>query len=149
MSTVPQTSAACPCARKNTETVPYTTPTRAYGLIIDQTSLRKWTMAFHEKILGEDLSKLPPQEAEEELQLTMFASFTTIPSLVYEQFPRIPRLHRRLILMNGARGTYLLVLQDNSSEAALNAVIDPSDVEGVRKMLDLGDQKPKWYGIPR
>ncbi len=43
----------------------------------------------------------------------------------------------------------MLVLKDNGSEAALNAVIDPSDVEGVRKMLDLGNQKPRWYGIPQ
>ncbi|KAI0793568.1 hypothetical protein C8Q74DRAFT_1215145 [Fomes fomentarius] len=145
MSTVP---AACPCARKNTETVPRTTPTRAYGLIIDQASLRKWTMALHEETYGQDLSKLPPQEAEHELKLTMFASFHMMPEAVYQQFPRIPRLHRRLILMSGAKGTYLLVLKDNGSEAALNAVIDPSDVEGVRKMLDLGNQQPRWYGIP-
>ncbi len=45
---------ALPLHRMNVETVPRTTPTRAYGLIIDQASLRRWTMASHEQILGED-----------------------------------------------------------------------------------------------
>ncbi len=76
-----------------------------------------------------------------------YSSLVFIPRIISSEFPRIPRLHRSLVLMNGVKGTYLLVLKDNSSEDAINTDIYSSDVEGVRKMLDLGDQRPRWYSI--
>ncbi len=90
---------------------------------------------------------MTPEEAEDTITSMTYSAQTIIPMFVYSEFPRIPRLHRNLVLMDGVEGTYLLVLKDNSSEAALDTAIYSSDVEGLRKMLDLGDQRPKWYSI--
>ncbi|TFK89267.1 hypothetical protein K466DRAFT_584754 [Polyporus arcularius HHB13444] len=93
---------------------------------------------------------MTPKQAEEELDSVFGATADMIPTMVYRQFPRIPRqsLRRRLVLMSGANGKWLLVLKDNSSKTMLSTKIEQEDVEGVRKLLDLGEQKPMWYRIP-
>ncbi|KAI0793552.1 hypothetical protein C8Q74DRAFT_1365163 [Fomes fomentarius] len=140
-------STARACARRTVKRAQPTTPDRGYGLIVDQTCLRKWATAFHHRLYGDALSKMTPEEVERAIKSMSYSSLVFIPRIISSEFPRIPRLHRSLILMNGVEGTYLLVLKDNSSEDAINTDIYSSDVEGVRKMLDLGDQRPKWYSI--
>ncbi|KAI0793567.1 hypothetical protein C8Q74DRAFT_1215144 [Fomes fomentarius] len=138
---------ARPRARRTVKRAEPTTPDRGYGLIIDQTCLRKYATALHHRLHGDALSKMTPEQAEQAITSMAYSSTVILPLSIYSEFPRIPRLHRSLVLMNGVQGTYLLVLKDNSSEEALDTAIYSSDVEGVRKMLDLGDQRPKWYSI--
>ncbi|TFY50946.1 hypothetical protein EVG20_g11241 [Dentipellis fragilis] len=51
-----------------------------------------------------------------------------------------------MILFPGGR--YLLVLKDNRSTATRTAQLDPEDVEGIRRKLNLGVQRPKVVSYP-
>ena len=121
---------------------------RAYGFVIDSKCLRHWAKVFYENAYGDGvLSSMTPQKAAEELDSSLYATISMLPNTVYRKFPRIPRVRHRLLLMDPVYGRYLLVLKDNSSHAVLTTKIAPEDVEGVRTMVGLGDQTPKWYFI--
>ncbi|RPD53435.1 hypothetical protein L226DRAFT_563802 [Lentinus tigrinus ALCF2SS1-7] len=123
--------------------------TCGYGFMIDYDCLRHWAKIIYGELFGPDsLSSMTAEEAEKKINAALTLATSVLPRKVYQQFPRIPRLRRRLALMNPAKGSYLLVLRDNSSQAALSAAITPEDLDGVRKMLGLGEQKPKWYRLP-
>ncbi|RPD57785.1 hypothetical protein L226DRAFT_615142 [Lentinus tigrinus ALCF2SS1-7] len=123
--------------------------TCGYGFIIDHDCLRRWAKIIYGELFGPDsLSSMPAEEAEITIQAAYSTTASMIPLKVYKGFPRIPRLRRRLALMNPAQRRYLLVLQDNSSQAALSAAITSEDLDGVRRMLGLGGQKPRWYHLP-
>ncbi|KAI0719181.1 hypothetical protein C8T65DRAFT_725521 [Cerioporus squamosus] len=144
-------SSTCAPPRRAAKIVAHTPPNCAYGFILDEECLRHWTKVYYDEAYGpEVLSSMNPKEADEEIDSVFAATADMIPTMVYKQFPRIPRpnLRRRLVLMSGANGRWLLVLKDNSSQAMLSTKIAPEDVEGVRKLLDLGEQKPMWYRIP-
>ncbi|RPD57789.1 hypothetical protein L226DRAFT_537589 [Lentinus tigrinus ALCF2SS1-7] len=124
--------------------------TRGYGFMLDDGCLRHWAKIIYEEVYGSDiLSKMTAKEAEEAIDLGLAVAPSVILQKVYRQFPRIPRLRRRLALVDPDEGRYVVVLKDNSSQAALSATISPEDVEGVRKMLDLGEQKPRWHYLPQ
>ena len=107
---------------------------------------RFFTTAFYNCIYGGLLATFPPEE-ERKLRGAMKAALCTIPALVYKAHPRIPRLRRRLLLKDYHDRTYLLILKDNLSAAAVKTVIERIDLDGVREMLGLGGQKPKRYPV--
>ncbi|RPD52759.1 hypothetical protein L226DRAFT_564072 [Lentinus tigrinus ALCF2SS1-7] len=123
--------------------------TCGYGFIIDYNCLRHWAKILYGELFGPDaLSSMTSEEAEESIQATLSVAASSIPLKVYKQFPRFPRLRHRLALMHPGQRRYLLVLKDNSSQEVLSTIITPDDLDGVRQMLGLGEQKPKWYRLP-
>ena len=122
-------------------------PTRAYGVLLDEECLLRWGKVIHEQMYGTPLSNLSPEEERRTLLCARIATLSEIAYMVYEAFPNIPPLRRNTILMNDAAGTWLLVFKDNSSHACLHAPLDPEDVKGAKKLLGLQRQAAKWYHV--
>ncbi|RPD52766.1 hypothetical protein L226DRAFT_617758 [Lentinus tigrinus ALCF2SS1-7] len=123
--------------------------TCGYGFIIDYDCLRRWAKVLYGELFGPDaLSSMTSEEAEKKIKTALTLATSVLPRKIYQQFPRIPRLRHRLALMNPGQRRYLLVLKDNSSQKVLSTTITPEDLDGVRKMLGLGEQKPRWYRLP-
>ncbi|RPD57805.1 hypothetical protein L226DRAFT_573505 [Lentinus tigrinus ALCF2SS1-7] len=144
------TSSPCPRAKRVMKISVQPAPaTCGYGFIIDYNCLRHWAKILYGELFGPDaLSSMTTEEAEKSIRASLPVASSSIPRKVYKQFPRIPRLRHRLALISPEQRRYLLVLKDNSSEAALSTTITPEDLDGVRQMLGLGEQKPKWYRLP-
>ncbi|RPD52752.1 hypothetical protein L226DRAFT_541026 [Lentinus tigrinus ALCF2SS1-7] len=143
-------SSSRPRAKRTVKIVVESPATRGYGFMLDDGCLRHWAKIIYEETYGADaLSKMTPKEAEEAIDLGLAVAPSVILHKVYRQFPGIPRLRRRLALVDPDEGKYVVVLKDNGTSAALNMKIAPEDVEGVRKMLDLGEQQPRWHYLPR
>ena len=121
----------------------------AYGFIIDLKCLHHWAKVFHDKAYGpEKLAAMSPEDALEELEVSLGYTSVALQRMVYRALPHIPRLRHRLVLMSPADETWLLVLKDNSSHATITTTITPEDIESVRKLIGLGDQRPLWYRLP-
>ncbi|TFY71593.1 hypothetical protein EVG20_g1428 [Dentipellis fragilis] len=122
--------------------------TRVYAFVIDTERINHWAAIIYEEIHG---VKLPAQTTKDgEIAFSASCSMvpTTLPLKIYREFPSIPRLWHRMILLPNCEG-YLLVLKDNRSTATRTAQLDPDDVEGIKRKLDLGKQRPKWYHVPQ
>lgn len=122
--------------------------TRAFGYILYEDTLRMWAEHYYyEKVHGKKVSSLPPDEREHAIDLMLLATLESLPSKVYTKVPGLPRLQRRLILMDPISTTYLFVLQDNSSAAALNSHVSEEDLVKMAEVLKITDQKPNWYHV--
>ncbi|KAA1469317.1 hypothetical protein DENSPDRAFT_834899 [Dentipellis sp. KUC8613] len=120
--------------------------THVYGFILCRELIERWAMQHCPLPEGLDMSTLSPEEARIERSVTRALACTLLPMTIYREFPRLPSEWYRLVLMDDY-GRYILVLKDNGTVAQANAKLEPEDVEGVRVMLELETQKPKWYPI--
>ncbi|KAI0738793.1 hypothetical protein C8Q80DRAFT_1124277 [Daedaleopsis nitida] len=122
-------------------------PTRAFGYILYFDCLRVWADRFYEELHGVKISSLPEAEREEALFSILATAVQSIPMEVYGKVPGLPRLLRRIILMDGSTMTYMFVLKDDSSPEALNAKVSEEDLKKMAEVLGVGDQKAKWYYV--
>ncbi|TFK93669.1 hypothetical protein K466DRAFT_594191 [Polyporus arcularius HHB13444] len=122
--------------------------TRAYGLKLDADGLHRLGTKFHKQIYGDEkLAGLSPEEARKLIVLRRPATLLRIPREVYTSFPHLPRMRRKIILMDSVAQVWLFVLKDNSSQAALNAHFDLEDICKVREVLGLEHERAKWYEV--
>ncbi|TFY71589.1 hypothetical protein EVG20_g1426 [Dentipellis fragilis] len=122
------------------------TATRAYGFMLDRECIRHWAPIVYEEIYHAEMPVSDTEDGKATLRASCHMVTIMLPAKIYREFPSIPCLWRRMILFSGGR--YLLVLKDNRSTATRTAQLDPEDVEGIRRKLDLGAQRPKWYDVP-
>ncbi|KAI0738792.1 hypothetical protein C8Q80DRAFT_1275028 [Daedaleopsis nitida] len=122
-------------------------PTRAFGYILYYDCLKVWAARFYEELHGVKVSSLPEAEHEEALSSMIGTAVYSIPMKVYRRVPGLPRLRRRIILMEGSTMTYMFVLKDDSSLAALKAKVSEEDLKKMAEVLGVGDQKPNWYRV--
>ncbi|KAL7284704.1 hypothetical protein ACG7TL_002009 [Trametes sanguinea] len=67
---------------------------------------------------------------------------------LYVAYPGLPRHRDKIrLLTRGEEFWWLFVFKDDSSEALLNAPLDPADVAGALEYLLLSDREPKWYDL--
>ena len=120
-----------------------------YGFIIDMDCLRRWAKVFYDEAYGpEKLASMSPEEAKREIELARAYTSITLQKMVYRTLPHIPRLYHRLVLLSPTNDHWLLVLKDNGSHAAITAKITPEDIESLKKLIGLGEQRPLWYRLP-
>ena len=142
------TASAAPPSQPYTQSIAQgSSPTRAFGILLDQECLLRLGEAISERMCPGELSNMSPEEKRKTLLCARIATLSEIAYMVYEAFPNIPRLRRNTILMSDAAGTWLLVFKDNSSHACLHAPLDPEDVKGAKKLLGLQRQAAKWYHV--
>ena len=127
----------------------HTPADHAYGFIIDMDCLRRWAKVIHEKAYGpEKLASMSPEDAQRVLEASRGYTSVALQNSVYRTLPHTPRLYHRLVLLSPANEQWLLVLKDNSSHAAITAKITPEDIESLKKLIGLGEQRPLWYRLP-
>ncbi|RPD57270.1 hypothetical protein L226DRAFT_536574 [Lentinus tigrinus ALCF2SS1-7] len=144
ISTAPRTYDPSDFPKEVDEIVPQgPRPTRAYGIIIDQECIRRRAMILL-KEEGQDPAQMDPKELRKTM---MDFTVTTISDDVYYEVPGLPRFRRNLILMDGSKGTYLLVFKDDSSYVAMKSHLDPEDVKKAKKFLGLHRQAAKWHNV--
>ncbi|KAA1474775.1 hypothetical protein DENSPDRAFT_841403 [Dentipellis sp. KUC8613] len=121
--------------------------THVYSFVINNKCIDHWAGIIYEELHG---TKLPPQTTKGGRTAYMASCSmvsTTLPTRIYREFPSIPRLWQRMILLPNCDG-YLLVLKDNRTPATTTTKLDPKDVQGIREKLNLGKQRPRWRPIP-
>ncbi|KAI0360256.1 hypothetical protein OH77DRAFT_666297 [Trametes cingulata] len=65
---------------------------------------------------------------------------------LYDAYPGLPRHTDNIrLLTRGSQYWWLFIFKDNSSEALLNAPLDPSDVAGALEYLLVSDREPRWW----
>ncbi len=71
-----------------------------------------------------------------------------IPRLLSYEFPTLPR-HSDIVIycQDVHRGRFVVVLRDDASRERRSAHLLRKDVEGVREILGLGEQMPKWFSV--
>ena len=147
---IPPRSQSRPSARSRTKLVPQgPNPTRAFGFLLDKACITRFAEQNYEKVYGTKVSYdgMSEEEAEDMMEPVFFATVDMLPLLVYRNIPHLPRLRRRIILMDDVQRTFLFALKDDSSSEALKIQITPEDLEETRRTLTLGDQQPNWYYV--
>lgn len=72
----------------------------------------------------------------------------TLPRQVYLAVPTMPRLRRSTLLLDMMAGTFLFVLRDNSSHAALHAQVSEEDIRRAKEFLGVPESEPvRWYKV--
>ncbi|KAI9064587.1 hypothetical protein FKP32DRAFT_586001 [Trametes sanguinea] len=128
-------------------------PKLAYGFILNAAERRRWACWFGKLVdpnFEETMSKLPAEEVEGEMMDLMGVAQNMLPSLIYAEFPNVPRLRNRLLpVRNGGRVSqhFLFVLRDDVSWQTANAPLDPDEVKAIAKRLGVPDQEAAWYRI--
>ncbi|KAI0738795.1 hypothetical protein C8Q80DRAFT_209689 [Daedaleopsis nitida] len=120
-------------------------PTRAFGYILYYDCLKVWADRFHEELRGVKISSLPEAEREKALRSILATTVYSIPMEVYRAVPGLPRLRRRIILMDGSTLTYMFVLKDDSSPEALKAKFSQEDLEKMAEVLGVGDRSCRLF----
>ncbi|KAI0719388.1 hypothetical protein C8T65DRAFT_736717 [Cerioporus squamosus] len=125
------------------------TATRAYGILLDEETLYRWGSRLYEEVRPRQFARLSTKQLRDEIEDTLPATLLYVAREVYDAFPRIPRLRRNIVLLDPVKGTWLLVMKDNSSPAAFNVEVFPEDVQGALAFLGLNPEnhQTKWYKV--
>ncbi|RPD60356.1 hypothetical protein L226DRAFT_574343 [Lentinus tigrinus ALCF2SS1-7] len=124
-------------------------PKTAFGFLFDSECCRRWTRWYCELIYEDELPTMIPQEVEELLEDLESTCIRMLPSLIYHEFPNLPRLRNRLLPIVNRNDTtkYLFVLRDDATWQGLNAPLDKELIEAVARRLGVAGQDPGWYKI--
>ena len=125
-------------------------PKTAFGFILDTECRLRWARWYCELTYGDKLSRLSPQEVDDELEEIELVSSWILPGLIYAEFPTLPRLRNRLLpVVDGlvVPEHYIFVLRDDATWLGMNAPLDASLIEAVGRRLGVPGQQPNWYKI--
>ncbi|TFY71588.1 hypothetical protein EVG20_g1427 [Dentipellis fragilis] len=120
--------------------------THVYGFLLNQECIHHWAPIIYEEIHRAKMPSATSKNFQSKFRASCSMVTLMLPLKIYREFPSVLRLWRRLILFYDEG--YLLVLKDNRTTATRTAELDPDDLEGIRRKLNLGSQRPKWHRIP-
>ncbi len=119
-------------------------PTHVYGFVLSTECLNRWGKYFYEAGLEERF----PEGDDNTLEVWYDMARSYIPCLLYYEFPALPRFSNVVRFCEDRHSSRMVfVLRDNASRERRTAHLLRKDVEGVREILGLGDQMPKWYSV--
>ncbi|KAI0360261.1 hypothetical protein OH77DRAFT_666197 [Trametes cingulata] len=83
---------------------------------------------------------------EEEIAAIRRTIISFVAESLYDAYPGLPRhTHNIRLVAHGSQYWWLFIFKDDSSEALLNAPLDPSDVAGALEYLLVSDREPRWW----
>lgn len=129
-------------------------PTYACGLLIDRKCRRLWA----QDLFKEDLEGLSPEHYEFRIWLSDVGLCYDIPEIIHNEFPTLPVLQNRLMVVREAPVhpalfyplNLLFVLADNATEDGRTVPLpDRKTFKALVKRLGCGMQEPAWHTVTK
>ncbi|KAI0763001.1 FGGY family of carbohydrate kinase [Fomes fomentarius] len=121
--------------------------TRVYAVNLDDECVDRWGEILYDEVYPGKRERVSPEDFRDALDRMQTLTVNYIAHRIYCEFPNVPILRRASLFTRCPRLSWLFVFKDNSSREALDALLNPEDVIGVKKFIGVEKQGAKWYHV--